>query len=495
MSVHTLTEPAQTRYVTKRRYFLEFSERINMRLCKNCQKKIPESKRSTAEYCSGACKTEYFRNKNGIAPPAFLDFSKPMEITNPQRNSLTVAQANEHKILQAEIGNLQTLFNDALTKYTQYDRVLLEYEATGQLPQQYCVFIQKVKKPKTLFTYPPHKPSLIYNPLPDMERAVKWEYGYRKNEKGVSTYQKWINEEKTKEEKEKLRAKYEKNEAENLEILKVYNEKLRVYEAEQAAVREYEENQRLVKSDKGYSLGVKQLQEKREQLKIQLEHYTSEIAWKKEIIQDNYSEIIEKEAEGKVEFTPIRKLSGKDIANMTFKSYKFIPEWKELLGEPSKPFVGMIYGDAKAGKSYFAMRLAQYLTMFGDVAYFAVEEGLSATTQQKIKATEADDIFLEQAEKIEDVIEALQSGSYAFAFIDSVSALNMSAEDFKVLTDKFPKVSFLVILHTTKSNDFAGEKRWKHDVQMILQVTKLGLRTTKIECTGRFGVGEKTIEY
>ena len=466
-----------------------------MRLCKNCSKKIPDTKRSTAEFCSPACKTDHFRKKNGIAAPAFMSFSKPMEITNQQRNALTVTQANEHKILQVEIGNLQTLFNDTLTKYTEYDRVLLEYEATGQLSQQYRVFIQKMKKPKPPSTYPPFKPSLSYNPFPNMETAVKWDYGYRPDENGKSKYQKWINEKVTTENKEKLRKQYEKNEAENLEKLRIYNEKLQVYEAEHEAVRQYEENQRLIKSDKGYYLGVIQLQQKLQELKSQLERYTKEIAWRKEIIQENYSEIIEKEAEEKAQSSPIRRLSGKDIANMSFKTYKFIPEWKELLGEPTKPFIGMIYGDAKAGKSYFAMRLAQYLTRYGDVAYFAVEEGLSGTTQQKIKATEADDIILEQAEKTEEVIEALENGRYSFAVIDSVSALNMSAEGFEELIAKFPKVSFLVILHTTKSNDFAGEKRWKHDVQMILEVTKTGERTTKIQCTGRFGGGEKVVNY
>ena len=418
-----------------------------------------------------------------------------MEVTNSQRNALSVSQANEHKILQAEIGNLQAMFNDALAKYTEYDRVLREYEVKGHLPNEYRVFVQKMKKPKTPPTYPPQQPVMIYNPLPDMERAVVYDFGYWPDERGKVRFQKKINEEKTKARKNELREEYEKKEAENLEKLSIYNEKLQDYEAAHAAVQEYEENKRLAKSDDGYTLGVDNLCKVLKELKSQLEDYTAEIAWRKEIIQDNYSEIIEKEEQEKAQSTPIRKLSGKDIANMSFKSYKFIPEWKELLGEPSKPFVGMIYGDAKAGKSYFAMRLAQYLTMFGEVAYFAVEEGLSATTQQKIKATEADDIFLEQAEKIEDIIEALENGTYSFAFIDSVSALNMSAEDFQNLTSKFPKVSFLVILHTTKSNDFAGEKRWKHDVQMILQVTKLGLRTTKIECTGRFGVGEKTIEY
>ena len=465
-----------------------------MRLCKNCQKKIPESKRSTAEYCSGACKTEYFRKKNGIPEPAFMSFSKPMEVTNTQRDALTVTQMNEHKILQVEIANLQAMFNDALTKYSEYDRILREYESTGKLPKEHLLFIPKLKKPPIPTARHPIKPNLVDNEYPDLESMVSYvPYSQRRDENGNMTGE--IREGETARRRERALKLYEEIKAHNSKLMNKYNEELRIYEAEHQAYQDYEENQRLVKSDKGYYLGVIQLQQNLQELKSKMDNYTVEIAWRKEIIQDNYSEIIEKEAEEKGQALQIRKLSGKDIANMSFKSYKFIPEWKELLGEPSKPFIGMIYGDAKAGKSYFAMRLAQYLTMFGDVAYFAVEEGLSATTQQKIKATEADDIFLEQAEKIQDVIEALQNGNYTFAFIDSVSALNMSAEDFKGLTDKFPKVSFLVILHTTKSNDFAGEKRWKHDVQMIMEVTKLALRTTKIQCTGRFGVGEKTIEY
>jgi hypothetical protein len=459
-----------------------------MRLCKNCSKKIPDTKRSTAEFCSPACKTDHFRKKNGIAAPAFLSFSKPMEITNPQRNALTVTQTHEHKILQAEIGNIQAMFNDALTKYTEYDKVLRQYEATGQLPKQYLVFIKKMKRPETPIspTICPAKPILVDNEYPDLESIVC--YRLYDRERGV-------NEERTNSKREEAIKFYERKKAHNDKVMSRYNEQLKIYEDEKAAYEEYEENQRLVKSDKGHYLGVIQLQQKIQELKTKLEHYTEEIARRKEIIQDNYSEIIEREEQEKVQSNPIRKLSGKDIANMSFKSYKFIPEWKELLGEPSKPFIGMIYGDAKAGKSYFAMRLAQYLTMFGEVAYFAVEEGLSGTTQQKIKATEADDIILEQAEKIEDVIEALENGRYSFAVIDSVSTLNMTPEDFKGLTCKFPNVSFLVILHSTKSNNFAGKKTWKHDVQFILEVIKTGLRTTKIECTGRFGVGEKTIEY
>jgi predicted ATP-dependent serine protease len=186
-------------------------------------------------------------------------------------------------------------------------------------------------------------------------------------------------------------------------------------------------------------------------------------------------------------------VTGKDVENMTFKTYKFAPEWSELLGEPSKPFDFMVYGDAKAGKSYFAMNLAQYLTSFGDVAYFAIEEGLSATTQKKIETTGAKDIFLHQSTTIEEVSEELESEKYKFAFIDSASALSMSAEQFQELRSHFPETSFVLIMHTTKSNEFAGEKRWKHDVQAILEVTKEGLRSTKVQCIGRFGTGEKII--
>ena len=470
-----------------------------MRLCKNCSKKIPDSKRKTAEYCSGSCKTEFYRKTAGIEPPDFMSFSKPMDVTNQQRNALTVTQKNEHRILQAETGNLQKIFDDLLKQYTEYDRILREYELSGELPKKYRIYIDTTNPPKRPL-YEPVFPYISSIPHPDLSKFTYYKRNFPRYNNGVNTTkEREIDTERTSEMTNKAIAINERTVSRNAENIANYEESKRVYDEEYALWEEYET---YAPEDNGSYLGVKALLLKIQEVKDKLEGYTEEIALRKDIIRESYSEVelmLAKEAEEKALSIsdPVhgQRITGKDVTNMRFKSYKFITEWAELLGEPSKPFIAMLYGDAKAGKSYFAMRLAQYLTMFGDVAYFAIEEGLSATTQQKIDATEAHDVYLEQATKIDEVVEALEKNNYKFAFIDSASALNMGAEDFKELIGRFPNISFIVILHTTKSNDFAGEKQWKHDVQMILEVTKVGLRTTKIQCTGRFGVSEKVITY
>jgi predicted ATP-dependent serine protease len=180
---------------------------------------------------------------------------------------------------------------------------------------------------------------------------------------------------------------------------------------------------------------------------------------------------------------------------MSFPTYKLNKEWSELLGNPSKPFSMMVFGDAKAGKSYFCLSLAQYLTSFGNVAYFVVEEGIGETMRRKIETTGADDVFILPSQNIDDIISVLKADKYKIAFIDSVSSAGMKVDDFKNLKATFPKTSFIAILQTTKDNNYRGEKEWKHEVDAICELTKPEPRTSKIICTGRFGGGEKVVKY
>ena len=471
-----------------------------MKLCKNCKKRIPDEKKASAEYCSGACKTIFNRKKNGIPEPDFLGFSKPMNVTNHQRNLLSPDQRHEHRIFHAEIENIQNLYDELLLRYKEYDRIQRDFELSGRLPQEYRVYFNRKKPKKPSFNEsPPHPAVIIPNPLPDLSKIVIWKYGHVPNEKGKVVFTRWLDEYKIDKEKERIRNNYEEIEAKNISRIDKYNNDLSIYNEKVDIYNEqfeiYEEYVTHAHKDNGIYLGIRELRKKIEGVKELLQNYTDEIKTRKQIIQESYSEIDAQQHEV-LEQPPISvRLTGKDIAQMKFISYKFSPEWADLLGQPSKPFDIMIYGDAKAGKSYFAMMFAQYLTSFGDVAYFAVEEGLSATTQTKIEATGAQDIFLHQSTTIEEVTEELKDEKYKFAFIDSVSSLNMITDDFQALRNQFPETSFVLIMHTTKTGEFAGEKKWKHDVQAILEVRKIGLRTTKIECIGRFGAGEKIIEY
>ena len=386
------------------------------------------------------------------------------------------------------------MYDHVLEQYKEIDLIVKDYELNGTLLIPYRVYFPKKKpsKPKE-----PTAPTLKPNPPVDEQklRSENFDGKFTRVFNPTLGYgQKILNPEAVEERVLEAKKRFDQVEEANNFAMADYYENLERYEEEIEQFQEYIEH---AQNDDGKYLGVKELRKKLEEKKRLLDHYTEEITTRKKIIQESYSEIeaeLQKVEAEKAAAAPIRtRVTGKDVENMTFKTYKFAPEWSELLGEPSKPFDFMVYGDAKAGKSYFAMNLAQYLTSFGDVAYFAIEEGLSATTQKKIETTGAKDIFLHQSTTIEEVSEELESEKYKFAFIDSASALSMSAEQFQELRSHFPETSFVLIMHTTKSNEFAGEKRWKHDVQAILEVTKEGLRSTKVQCIGRFGTGEKII--
>lgn len=439
-----------------------------MRTCKQCQRKIPEDKRASAEFCSGACKTEYHREKHGLPAPDFLSVTKPLDVPNSHRALLSEEDKNLQHILRMEIDNLTKAIEPIASEYKELHGILLDIEITGVFPRKYIV-----PRPKR-----PHRMKLPVYPLGYFDKS-KYERIRDKYEKNFSSL---TTSEFTDYTVLKLKVdKYEKD----MESYPLSEERYLAWEQENA-------------SYDGLSLGLAELQRKFSAVKEKLEYYQNEISERKKKLKEPYEVIEErlKEVAEKAKSEQSRqRLTGADIQTMNFKTYNFSAEWSDLLGKPSRPFVFMMYGDAKAGKSYFSMSLAEYLTGFGEVGYFAVEEGVGETTKQKIEATKAYDIFIEQAEKIEDLLESLKVENYKFVFIDSASALGMGAEEFAQLRTEFPKISFVVILQTNKNNDFAGEKRWKHDVDAILEVSKEGVRSTKIKCVGRFGSGEKIINY
>lgn len=439
-----------------------------MRTCKQCQKKIPEDKRANAEFCSGACKTEYHREKHGLPAPDFLSITKPLDVPNIHRALLSEEDKNLQHILKMEIDNLTKAIEPIASEYKELHGILLEIEISGIFPRKF------------LATRPirPRRMSLPKYPLSYHEKGAYelYEAKYIKRFSSMTVYEIDVYE--------RLKVK-----------ITEYKQSLMKYEESECLYIAWES---LIKDFDGMTLGFSKLKDKCSSVKEKLEYYQHEISLRKNKLKEPYEEIEERlreVSERKRGEKSRNRLTGAELQSMQFKTYNFSAEWSELLGKPSRPFVFMIFGDAKAGKSYFSMSLAEYLTNFGEVGYFAVEEGIGETTKQKIEVTKAYDIFIEQAEKIEDLWESLQSENYKFVFIDSVSALGMGADEFARLRIEFPSVSFVAILQTNKNNDFAGEKRWKHDVDAILEISKEGTRTTKVKCIGRFGSGEKIISY
>jgi hypothetical protein len=290
---------------------------------------------------------------------------------------------------------------------------------------------------------------------------------------------------------------------ENRQIEKFNRQEMRRFERETKTFDEYQKYTKkdrwdnYVEEDNGTILGLRMLKMIEETTSERIDDCLKNIMRINDELEVFYPK---PDTEQLIEYvTPVSKraedMTGGDLTKMKFRVYEFNQEWKNLLGSPSRPFSAMVFGDAKSGKSFFCLAMAQYFTLYGDVLYIASEEGKSETTKRKIEITGANDVIISEASTLTEIIEALDRDKYQFCFIDSASHARIDVEHFQALKGRFPKTSFIAILQTTKDNRFLGEKEWVHDVQSILKLTNPAPNTTKIVCTGRFGNGEKIISY
>lgn len=503
-----------------------------MRTCHQCGGKIPDDKRATAKFCSDGCKQEEFRQRKGIARPDFLSTSKPMEATNQQRAVLTEEQKHHQRILKMEIDNLQLHYEDLLMEYKEIHAAIEQYRRKKTLPEKYLRYYENNKQYIPKEPSEPRKRHVPYEMEPSKPLNLTL---YATREKYEAEQKKRFTTKKLKYETKTIKSKilgipitgskpvgydyildeesFDKAMARYDLEKKEYEEKLSGYEyrkihSQQDSENEYKEAlidyelslevweayRTVKKEDDGTALGMILLRDKYANIKKEIDDYITEINEKKDTIR-NFFGLDTDDTTEDIQTKTDRRVKGADILDMSFPTYKLNKEWSELLGNPSKPFSMMVFGDAKAGKSYFCLSLAQYLTSFGSVAYFVVEEGIGETMRRKIETTGADDVFILPSQNIDDIISVLKADKYKIAFIDSVSSAGMKVDDFKNLKATFPKTSFIAILQTTKDNNYRGEKEWKHEVDAICELTKPEPRTSKIICTGRFGGGEKVVKY
>lgn len=72
-----------------------------------------------------------------------------------------------------------------------------------------------------------------------------------------------------------------------------------------------------------------------------------------------------------------RMLTIKNIYDKKFRTFSFDGVWKDTIGEPEQAGFWLIYGAEKNGKTWFSIKLADYLSKFARTAYVSAEEGLS----------------------------------------------------------------------------------------------------------------------
>jgi len=74
-----------------------------------------------------------------------------------------------------------------------------------------------------------------------------------------------------------------------------------------------------------------------------------------------------------------RSLTIKNLYDKKFKTFDFDGVWKDTMGQPERNGAWLVYGAEKNGKTWFSLKLAEYLSKFEKTLYVSAEEGTGMT--------------------------------------------------------------------------------------------------------------------
>lgn len=74
-----------------------------------------------------------------------------------------------------------------------------------------------------------------------------------------------------------------------------------------------------------------------------------------------------------------RSLTIKNLYDKKYKTFAFDGVFKDTMGTPEKKGAWLIYGAEKNGKTWFALKFAEYLSKFEKTLYVSAEEGIDKT--------------------------------------------------------------------------------------------------------------------
>ena len=145
-----------------------------------------------------------------------------------------------------------------------------------------------------------------------------------------------------------------------------------------------------------------------------------------------------------------RAIGVSDLLNRNFITYEFEDEWLESFGEPERNFRMIVYGDSGNGKTEFVVKFAKYLAEFGKVYYNSFEQGMSKSLQEAFIRNDMQEVngklILGDKDDFELVCKRMGSrNSPKFCIIDSLDYMELSADQYKVLVEKYPHKSFIII--------------------------------------------------
>jgi hypothetical protein len=171
-----------------------------------------------------------------------------------------------------------------------------------------------------------------------------------------------------------------------------------------------------------------------------------------------------------------KSLSARDIIGSVFVKYDLSKEWREAIGPIGEGVSMIVWGDSGSGKTTFCLKLALELCRFGKVYYNSMEQGKSDGFKEGLKRLDfnnipASKVSFGNRDSWEDCKAKIRYNKARFVILDSIDYLKFTAEDFKLLTERYKKRTFIVVSHGDKypKSAHADEIRYMVDVKIKLK--------------------------
>lgn len=176
-----------------------------------------------------------------------------------------------------------------------------------------------------------------------------------------------------------------------------------------------------------------------------------------------------------------RSLSIRNLYDKKYKQFQFDGLYQQAMGNPESNGIWIIWGKEKNGKTWWALKLADYLSKQAKVLYISAEEGMGMDFRDACKRAgllATNRMFhLEPYIGIDELFKKLKSRKSArIIFIDNctVYSSELKPSDLMKLIRQYPDKLFVFLAHEEKGEPYkALAKEARKLAKIIMHVQGL----------------------
>lgn len=171
------------------------------------------------------------------------------------------------------------------------------------------------------------------------------------------------------------------------------------------------------------------------------------------------------------------------VFSKKFDTYQLTDIWKEVFGLISKTGIWIVYGAEKNGKTWFALKLADYLSQFDKTLYISAEEGLEKEFVDAMKRakltpdnTQIQFMGYEPLATLSKRLNRRESPS--IVLIDNITIYKdeLSYGGFQKFRNKHPNKLIIFLAHEEKNEPYTATAK------MIKRLSKIIIRVQGLAC-------------